>query len=57
VGNLARDTNKGFFSSEVALDDPETHVPSEPPEIPKPLLTTATSIWSFRHTFKNFRKR
>jgi hypothetical protein len=57
VGNPARDTSKGFFSSEVAPDDPETHVPSEPPEILEPLLTTATSIWSFRHTFKNFGKK
>jgi hypothetical protein len=39
-----------FFSSEVAPDDPETHVPSEPPEIQEPLLTAAAS----RSPFKEF---
>jgi hypothetical protein len=33
----------GLFSSEVAADDPETHVPSEPPDIQEPLLTTTAS--------------
>jgi hypothetical protein len=57
LGNLSQDTTKGFFSSKVAPDDPETHVPGEPPEIPEPLITTGTSIRSFRHTFKNFRRK
>jgi hypothetical protein len=35
--------SEGFFSSKVAPDDLETHVPSEPPEIQEPLLTTITS--------------